>query len=51
MCLQSLSLDASCMVYPPPEVCGAGTAAVQQFLCKGKARRQPPHTDHATLGT
>lgn len=32
--LETLSLDASCMVYPPPEVCGAGTAAVQQFLCK-----------------
>ncbi|XP_052038178.1 E3 ubiquitin-protein ligase LRSAM1 [Apodemus sylvaticus] len=32
--LETLSLDASAMVYPPPEVCGAGTAAVQQFLCK-----------------
>lgn len=40
LCPQTLSLDATSMVYPPPEVCGAGTAAVQQFLCKGKGR--PP---------
>ncbi|XP_055964755.1 E3 ubiquitin-protein ligase LRSAM1 isoform X2 [Sorex fumeus] len=32
--LETLSLDAASMVYPPPEVCSAGTAAVQQFLCK-----------------
>ncbi|XP_069870168.1 E3 ubiquitin-protein ligase LRSAM1 isoform X2 [Dipodomys merriami] len=32
--LETLSLDASSMLYPPREVCGAGTAAVQQFLCK-----------------
>ncbi|XP_034350660.1 E3 ubiquitin-protein ligase LRSAM1 isoform X2 [Arvicanthis niloticus] len=32
--LETLSLDALAMVYPPPEVCGAGTEAVQQFLCK-----------------
>nr|XP_048288108.1 E3 ubiquitin-protein ligase LRSAM1 isoform X3 [Myodes glareolus] len=32
--LETLSLDATSMVYPPPEVCGAGTAAVQRFLCK-----------------
>ncbi|KAM4877698.1 E3 ubiquitin-protein ligase LRSAM1 isoform 2-T3 [Thomomys bottae] len=32
--LETLSLDASSMLYPPQEVCGAGTAAVQQFLCK-----------------
>ncbi|XP_062937695.1 E3 ubiquitin-protein ligase LRSAM1 isoform X2 [Cynocephalus volans] len=32
--LETLSLDASAMVYPPQEVCGAGTAAIQQFLCK-----------------
>nr|XP_045017099.1 E3 ubiquitin-protein ligase LRSAM1 isoform X2 [Jaculus jaculus] len=32
--LETLSLDASSMVYPPREVCSAGTAAVQQFLCK-----------------
>lgn len=34
MCLQTLSLDASSMVYPPQEVCCAGTKAIQQFLCK-----------------
>ncbi|XP_038193442.1 E3 ubiquitin-protein ligase LRSAM1 isoform X1 [Arvicola amphibius] len=32
--LETLSFDATSMIYPPPEVCGAGTAAVQQFLCK-----------------
>ncbi|XP_010349637.1 E3 ubiquitin-protein ligase LRSAM1 isoform X2 [Saimiri boliviensis] len=32
--LEMLSLDASTMVFPPPEVCGAGTAAILQFLCK-----------------
>lgn len=37
--LETLSLDASSMVYPPPEVCSAGTAAVQQFLCKESVLR------------
>uniref|UniRef100_A0A8C8ZF11 E3 ubiquitin-protein ligase LRSAM1 n=1 Tax=Prolemur simus TaxID=1328070 RepID=A0A8C8ZF11_PROSS len=32
--LETLSLDASSMVYPPQEVCGAGTTAILQFLCK-----------------
>ncbi|XP_064435856.1 E3 ubiquitin-protein ligase LRSAM1 isoform X4 [Mirounga angustirostris] len=32
--LETLSLDASSMVYPPQEVCSAGTRAIQQFLCK-----------------
>ncbi|XP_036769766.2 E3 ubiquitin-protein ligase LRSAM1 isoform X5 [Manis pentadactyla] len=32
--LETLSLDASSMAYPPPEVCGAGTEAIQRFLCK-----------------
>nr|XP_012627437.1 E3 ubiquitin-protein ligase LRSAM1 isoform X2 [Microcebus murinus] len=32
--LETLSLDASSMVYPPREVCGAGTTAILQFLCK-----------------
>ncbi|KAL1785427.1 E3 ubiquitin-protein ligase LRSAM1 isoform X1 [Sigmodon hispidus] len=32
--LETLSLNALSMIYPPPEVCGAGTAAIQQFLCK-----------------
>eukprot|EP00071_Canis_lupus_P045953 XP_022279510.1 E3 ubiquitin-protein ligase LRSAM1 isoform X3 [Canis lupus familiaris] len=34
LCLQTLNLDASSMVYPPQEVCSAGTQAIQQFLCK-----------------
>nr|XP_055173469.1 E3 ubiquitin-protein ligase LRSAM1 isoform X2 [Nyctereutes procyonoides] len=32
--LETLNLDASSMVYPPQEVCSAGTQAIQQFLCK-----------------
>ncbi|XP_055256915.1 E3 ubiquitin-protein ligase LRSAM1 isoform X2 [Moschus berezovskii] len=32
--LETLSLAASSMVYPPQEVCGTGTEAIQQFLCK-----------------
>ncbi|KAM5299915.1 E3 ubiquitin-protein ligase LRSAM1 isoform 5-T5 [Ctenodactylus gundi] len=32
--LETLSLDASAMLCPPREVCAAGTAAIQQFLCK-----------------
>ncbi|XP_074149785.1 E3 ubiquitin-protein ligase LRSAM1 isoform X4 [Sminthopsis crassicaudata] len=32
--LQTLSLDAASMVYPPEAVCGMGTKAIQQFLCK-----------------
>ncbi|XP_045052986.2 E3 ubiquitin-protein ligase LRSAM1 isoform X3 [Desmodus rotundus] len=32
--LETLSLDAPSMVYPPPEVCGTGTEAIQQFLCQ-----------------
>uniref|UniRef100_A0A452T1X1 Leucine rich repeat and sterile alpha motif containing 1 n=1 Tax=Ursus maritimus TaxID=29073 RepID=A0A452T1X1_URSMA len=32
--LETLSLDASSMIYPPQEVCSAGTQAIQQFLCK-----------------
>ena len=42
------------MVYPPPEVCGAGTAAVQQFLCKGKPghpRKPSPATRMGTAET
>ncbi|NWI54407.1 LRSM1 ligase, partial [Calyptomena viridis] len=32
--LQTLTLDASSMTYPPPDICSAGTEAIQQFLCK-----------------
>ncbi|NXG02522.1 LRSM1 ligase, partial [Sakesphorus luctuosus] len=32
--LQTLTLDASSMTYPPPDICRAGTEAIQQFLCK-----------------
>ncbi|NXD02733.1 LRSM1 ligase, partial [Certhia familiaris] len=32
--LQTLTLDAAAMTYPPPDICSAGTEAIQQFLCK-----------------
>uniref|UniRef100_A0A8C5X727 Leucine rich repeat and sterile alpha motif containing 1 n=1 Tax=Malurus cyaneus samueli TaxID=2593467 RepID=A0A8C5X727_9PASS len=32
--LQTLTLDASSMTYPCPDICSAGTEAIQQFLCK-----------------
>ncbi|KAM6431341.1 E3 ubiquitin-protein ligase LRSAM1 isoform 1-T7 [Liasis olivaceus] len=32
--LEALSLDASAMIYPPNEICSAGTEAVQRFLCE-----------------
>lgn len=47
MCPQTLSLDAPSMVYPPPEVCGTGTEAIQQFLCQGKARQPASFTQWA----
>ncbi|KAJ7426757.1 E3 ubiquitin-protein ligase LRSAM1 [Willisornis vidua] len=32
--LETLTLDASSMTYPSPDICRAGTEAIQQFLCK-----------------
>ncbi|XP_071621935.1 E3 ubiquitin-protein ligase LRSAM1 isoform X3 [Heliangelus exortis] len=32
--LQVLTLDASSMIYPSPDICRAGTEAIQQFLCR-----------------
>ncbi|XP_040975688.1 E3 ubiquitin-protein ligase LRSAM1 isoform X8 [Aquila chrysaetos chrysaetos] len=32
--LQTLTLDASSMTYPSPDICSAGTESIQQFLCK-----------------
>ncbi|NWU89663.1 LRSM1 ligase, partial [Upupa epops] len=32
--LETLTLDASSMTYPSPDICSAGTEAVQQFLCR-----------------
>ncbi|XP_070811604.1 E3 ubiquitin-protein ligase LRSAM1 [Pituophis catenifer annectens] len=32
--LETLSLDATAMIYPPNEVCSAGTEAIQRFLCE-----------------
>lgn len=34
--LETLSLDASAMTYPPPDICSEGTEAIQQFLCRGE---------------
>lgn len=39
--LETLTLDASSMTYPPYDVCNAGTESIQQFLCKGKQGEQP----------
>ncbi|NWS49904.1 LRSM1 ligase, partial [Probosciger aterrimus] len=32
--LETLTLDASSMIYPSPDICSAGTESIQQFLCK-----------------
>uniref|UniRef100_A0A669Q544 Leucine rich repeat and sterile alpha motif containing 1 n=1 Tax=Phasianus colchicus TaxID=9054 RepID=A0A669Q544_PHACC len=32
--LETLTLDASSMTYPSPDICSAGTESIQQFLCK-----------------
>uniref|UniRef100_A0A8C3JG99 Leucine rich repeat and sterile alpha motif containing 1 n=1 Tax=Calidris pygmaea TaxID=425635 RepID=A0A8C3JG99_9CHAR len=32
--LETLTLDASSMTYPSPDVCSAGTESIQQFLCR-----------------
>ncbi|XP_040462568.1 E3 ubiquitin-protein ligase LRSAM1 isoform X4 [Falco naumanni] len=32
--VKTLTLDASSMTYPPPDICSAGTESIQQFLCK-----------------
>ncbi|KAF7237240.1 E3 ubiquitin-protein ligase LRSAM1 [Varanus komodoensis] len=32
--LQTLTLDASAMTYPPSGTCSAGTEAIQRFLCE-----------------
>uniref|UniRef100_A0A8C6CFH7 E3 ubiquitin-protein ligase LRSAM1 n=1 Tax=Monodon monoceros TaxID=40151 RepID=A0A8C6CFH7_MONMO len=44
--LEALSLDASSMVYPPQEVCGAGTEAIQQFLCKASGLEYYPPSQY-----
>ncbi|XP_026960605.1 E3 ubiquitin-protein ligase LRSAM1 isoform X2 [Sagmatias obliquidens] len=44
--LETLSLDASSMVYPPQEVCGAGTEAIQQFLCKASGLEYYPPSQY-----
>ncbi|KFP39776.1 E3 ubiquitin-protein ligase LRSAM1, partial [Chlamydotis macqueenii] len=32
--LEMLTLDASSMTYPSPDICSAGTESIQRFLCK-----------------
>ncbi|XP_021563579.1 E3 ubiquitin-protein ligase LRSAM1 [Carlito syrichta] len=44
--LETLNLDASAMVYPPREVCGAGTAAILQFLCKESGLQYYPPSQY-----
>lgn len=36
--LQSFSLDAATMTYPPASVCAEGTESIQRFLCSGTTR-------------
>uniref|UniRef100_A0A670ZGH5 Leucine rich repeat and sterile alpha motif containing 1 n=1 Tax=Pseudonaja textilis TaxID=8673 RepID=A0A670ZGH5_PSETE len=40
--LETLSLDATAMLYPPSEVCSAGTEAIQRFLCEMGMEYKPP---------
>ncbi|NXI90094.1 LRSM1 ligase, partial [Psophia crepitans] len=49
--LETLTLDASSMTYPSPDICSAGTEAIQQFLCKecGIAYYAPLQYLHAAL--
>ncbi|KAM7003717.1 E3 ubiquitin-protein ligase LRSAM1 isoform 2-T3 [Passerculus sandwichensis] len=44
--LQTLTLDASAMTYPPPEICSAGTEAIQQFLCTELGIAYSPPSQH-----
>ncbi|XP_030817542.1 E3 ubiquitin-protein ligase LRSAM1 isoform X2 [Camarhynchus parvulus] len=44
--LQTLTLDASAMTYPPPDICSAGTEAIQQFLCKECGIAYYPPSQH-----
>ncbi|KAM3660305.1 E3 ubiquitin-protein ligase LRSAM1 isoform 1-T2 [Ammospiza maritima maritima] len=44
--LQTLTLDASAMTYPPPEICSAGTEAIQQFLCTECGIAYSPPSQH-----
>ncbi|NXQ34150.1 LRSM1 ligase, partial [Alaudala cheleensis] len=47
--LQTLTLDASAMTYPPPDICSAGTEAIQQFLCKECGIAYYPSSQYLTL--
>ncbi|NXO54147.1 LRSM1 ligase, partial [Aramus guarauna] len=49
--LETLTLDASSMTYPSPDICSAGTEAIQRFLCKecGIAYYPPLQYLHAAL--
>ncbi|XP_054372909.1 E3 ubiquitin-protein ligase LRSAM1 isoform X2 [Molothrus ater] len=44
--LQTLTLDASAMTYPPPDICSAGTEAIQQFLCRECGIAYNPPSQH-----
>uniref|UniRef100_A0A8D2MWH7 SAM domain-containing protein n=1 Tax=Zonotrichia albicollis TaxID=44394 RepID=A0A8D2MWH7_ZONAL len=44
--LETLTLDASAMTYPPPEICSAGTEAIQQFLCTECGIAYSPPSQH-----
>ncbi|XP_065274841.1 E3 ubiquitin-protein ligase LRSAM1 isoform X2 [Emys orbicularis] len=44
--LETLTLDASSMIYPPYDVCSAGTESVQQFLCKESGIKYCPPSQY-----
>ncbi|NWI00626.1 LRSM1 ligase, partial [Tichodroma muraria] len=49
--LQMLTLDSSAMTYPPPDICSAGTEAIQQFLCKECGIAYYPPSQYSVLPT
>uniref|UniRef100_A0A8C6VM55 Leucine rich repeat and sterile alpha motif containing 1 n=1 Tax=Naja naja TaxID=35670 RepID=A0A8C6VM55_NAJNA len=44
--LETLSLDATAMLYPPSEVCSAGTEAIQRFLCEKMGMEYNPPSQY-----
>ncbi|XP_026567997.1 E3 ubiquitin-protein ligase LRSAM1 [Pseudonaja textilis] len=44
--LETLSLDATAMLYPPSEVCSAGTEAIQRFLCEKVGMEYKPPSQY-----
>uniref|UniRef100_A0A673BDT6 RING-type domain-containing protein n=1 Tax=Sphaeramia orbicularis TaxID=375764 RepID=A0A673BDT6_9TELE len=47
--LESFTLDAVKMSYPPDSVCTEGTESIQRFLCDGKAAMQKMLSDSCAM--